>query len=98
MLFDIPAAVTELPAGGGSGTFPGLPAGAIQGRNDYGTKDFGGAVPPPGHGPHRYVFTVHALGIEKLGLNADTSAAAISGTLGFFALGRATICALHENR
>ncbi|BFV58114.1 YbhB/YbcL family Raf kinase inhibitor-like protein [Kitasatospora sp. CMC57] len=97
VLFDLPAGVTELPEGAGSGTFPGLPTGAIHGRNDYGTRDFGGAAPPPGHGPHRYVFTVHALGVEKLGPDADTSAAAISGTLGFFAIGRATLCALYEH-
>ncbi|WP_099906138.1 YbhB/YbcL family Raf kinase inhibitor-like protein [Streptomyces sp. TLI_171] len=97
VLFDLPAGVGELPAGAGSGGFPGLPAGAVHGRNDYGTKDFGGAAPPPGHGPHRYVFTVHALGVETLGLDSDTSAAAISGTLGFFGVGRAVLCARYEN-
>ncbi|GAA2742049.1 YbhB/YbcL family Raf kinase inhibitor-like protein [Kitasatospora cinereorecta] len=97
VLFDLPASVTELPAGAGSGAFPGLPAGAIHARNDYGTRDFGGAAPPKGHGPHRYVFTVHALGVERLGLDADTSAAAIGGTLGFHALARATLCGVYEN-
>ena len=41
VLFDIPAAVTELPAGGGSGTFPGLPAGAMQGRTTTGPRTSG---------------------------------------------------------
>ncbi|MEV4556678.1 YbhB/YbcL family Raf kinase inhibitor-like protein [Kitasatospora sp. NPDC049285] len=97
LLFDLPVETTELAAGAGSGVFPGLPVGAVHGRNDYGTHDFGGAAPPPGHGPHRYVFTVHALGVEQLGLPADTSAAAISGTLGFHALARAVIVAEHES-
>ncbi|MGW4651461.1 YbhB/YbcL family Raf kinase inhibitor-like protein [Kitasatospora sp. NPDC004289] len=98
VLFNLPVTTTELPAGAGSGAFPGLPEGAVHGRNDYGTKEFGGAAPPPGHGPHRYVFTVHALPVEELGPDADTSAAAISGTLGFFALGRAILVAEYENR
>ncbi|GGQ62903.1 YbhB/YbcL family Raf kinase inhibitor-like protein [Kitasatospora griseola] len=97
LLFDLPATVTELAAGAGSGEFPGLPAGAVHGRNDYGTRDFGGAAPPPGHGPHRYVFTVHALGVDSIGLDADTSAAAIGGTLGFHALARATVVAEYES-
>ncbi|MDH6109031.1 Raf kinase inhibitor-like YbhB/YbcL family protein [Kitasatospora sp. MAP12-15] len=97
VLFDLPADVTALPAGVGSGDFPGLPAGAIHARNDYGSKNFGGAAPPAGHGPHRYAFTVHALSVDKLGLDADTSPAAVSGTLGFLAVGRASIIATYEN-
>ncbi|MER5642121.1 YbhB/YbcL family Raf kinase inhibitor-like protein [Kitasatospora sp. NPDC002227] len=97
VLFDLPADLTELPAGAGSGVFPGLPEGAVHGRNDYGTKDFGGAAPPPGHGPHRYVFTVHALDTDRLGPDSDASAAVIGFHLGAHALGRATIIAEYEN-
>lgn len=97
VVFDIPASVTSLPTGAGNGDFAGLPAGAVQARNDYGTNDFGGAAPPAGHGPHRYVFSVTAVGSAKLGLDEDASAAAIGATLGFKAVGRATITATYEN-
>ena len=94
---DIPAEVTELPQGAGSGDFKGLPEGAIQARNDYGTRDFGGAAPPPGDGPHRYVFTVYAVDQEKLGTDADASPAVVGFNLRYHALGRAQLIAEYEH-
>ncbi|WP_151775585.1 YbhB/YbcL family Raf kinase inhibitor-like protein [Streptomyces abyssomicinicus] len=96
VLFDIPAGVTELPAGAGSGKFEGLPEGAVHVRNDYGTRDFGGAAPPPGDGPHRYVFTVYAVDQENLGPDADTSAAAVGFNLRFHTLARAQLIGEYE--
>src|ERR1035437_3518061 len=43
---DIPADVTELPAGAGSPGSPDLPAGAITLRNDAGSARYIGAAPP----------------------------------------------------
>jgi Raf kinase inhibitor-like YbhB/YbcL family protein len=93
VVLDIPASVTELPAGAGSagGT---LPAGAFSVRNDYGTKDFGGAAPPKGDEPHRYVFTVYALDIDSLasqGVNSDASPAVAGFNLRFHTIARAMI-------
>lgn len=90
VVFDIPASVTELPAGAGSGTFEELPAGAVHARNDYGSKDFGGAAPPAGEN-HRYVFTVYAVDSEKLGPDSDTPPAAVGFNLRFHTLGRAQL-------
>ncbi|WP_329115176.1 YbhB/YbcL family Raf kinase inhibitor-like protein [Streptomyces sp. NBC_01465] len=89
---DIPASVTELPAGAGSGAYPGLPDVAIQARNDYGSKDFGGAAPPAGE-THRYVFTVYAVDTEKLGTDGDTSPAAVGFNLRFHTIARAQLIA-----
>ncbi|WP_069172281.1 YbhB/YbcL family Raf kinase inhibitor-like protein [Streptomyces griseus] len=88
VVFDIPATVTELPAGAGSGRFDGLPRGAVQVRNDYGAKEFGGAAPPAGEN-HRYVFTVYAVDAEKLGPGSDATPAAIGFNLRFHTLARA---------
>jgi Raf kinase inhibitor-like YbhB/YbcL family protein len=49
------------------------PAGAVEGRNDFGEEGFGGPLPPVGHGPHRYFFRVFAAS-APLGLVAGASA------------------------
>ncbi|MFC9249438.1 YbhB/YbcL family Raf kinase inhibitor-like protein [Streptomyces sp. NPDC057136] len=95
VLFDIPASVTELPAGAGSGKFDGLPAGAVHVRNDYGSKDFGGAAPPAGEN-HRYVFTVYAVDSEKLGADGGVSPAVVGFNLRFHTLGRAQLVGEYE--
>jgi Raf kinase inhibitor-like YbhB/YbcL family protein len=91
VVVDIPVAVTGLPAGAGSAGGANLPAGAFSVRNDYGTKDFGGAAPPAGDPPHRYVFAVHALDTDKLGVDSDVSAAVVGFNLTFHAIARGLI-------
>src|ERR671937_2193500 len=59
-------------------TAPGLvegehPAGAVEGRNDFGDEGYGGPMPPVGDSPHRYVFHLYASS-APLGLHAGASA------------------------
>jgi Raf kinase inhibitor-like YbhB/YbcL family protein len=96
VLVDLPASVTELPAGAGSGK--DLPGGAFHCRNDSGSKDYAGAAPPPGDRPHRYYFAVHAVGEDSLGVDADASAAVVSFNLAFKALARGLLVGTYQQR
>jgi Raf kinase inhibitor-like YbhB/YbcL family protein len=89
VVYDIPVGVTELPAGAGDASGARLPAGARQGRNDFGTRGYGGACPPPGDKPHRYVFTVHALKRGKLGAPANEPAAMLASRIDKNSVGEA---------
>jgi Raf kinase inhibitor-like YbhB/YbcL family protein len=82
---NIPADVTELASGAGSGGE--LPEGAFHVRNDYGEKAWGGAAPPEGDPPHRYVFAVHALD-SMLEINEDVSPAFVGFNLAFHTIAR----------
>jgi phosphatidylethanolamine-binding protein (PEBP) family uncharacterized protein len=49
-----------------------------------------GACPPVGS-THRYIFTIHALSVEKLNLDPDSSAAMVGFMAGANGLGKATL-------
>ena len=89
---NLPADTTGLPKGAGSGT--GLPAGAVQARNDYGTMGYGGPCPPPGK-PHHYQITVYALDVDKLGVDPNASPAVVGFNVHAHTLAKATLTGLY---
>jgi Raf kinase inhibitor-like YbhB/YbcL family protein len=93
---NIPANVTELPADAGNPDAKKLPAGTVTLKNDGGGARYIGAAPPPGHGPHRYFFVVHAVDVEKLEVGPDASCAFLGFNLFSHTLARATIVATYE--
>jgi Raf kinase inhibitor-like YbhB/YbcL family protein len=95
-VLDIPANVTELPAGAGDPAANKLPAKAITLKNDGGGARYIGAAPPKGHGPHRYFVAVHAVDVESLGLGPDSSCALLGFYLFSHTLARAILVPTYE--
>jgi len=90
VLVNVPADVTELPRGVGNASSTGT-SDAFCVRNDYGEQSYGGAAPPPGDRPHRYLFAVHALDVERLDVTPEASPAYVGFNLTFHTLARAVI-------
>lgn len=87
VVYNLPATTMSLPANATAAT---LPAGAVQGRTDFGSAGYGGPCPPPGP-KHRYVFKVTALKVPKLDIPADASPALIGFMTNANALGSAKL-------
>ncbi|WP_205952815.1 kinase inhibitor [Pantoea stewartii] len=86
---NLPADTTSLPQGAGSGK-AALPAGAVQTRTDFGQAGYGGAAPPAGE-THRYIFSVHALDVESIEVDAGASGAMVGFNVHFHVLASASL-------
>ncbi|MFD2420174.1 YbhB/YbcL family Raf kinase inhibitor-like protein [Amycolatopsis pigmentata] len=93
---DLPASVTELPSDAGNGTGELLPSGALQIPNDARAARYIGAAPPPGSGVHRYYIVVHALDVEKIGVDENSTPAFLGFNFLGHILGRAVLCPTAE--
>lgn len=87
-VYNIPAEVTELDEGAGA-LVNALPDGALTLKNEIRTRDYTGAAPPPGTGVHRYFTVVHALDVDRLGLDPESTPAVLGFNLHFHTLARA---------
>lgn len=93
---DIPLSVTSLATGAGDPDGALLPPGAVTLTNDASLKQFVGAGPPPGHGPHRYLFAVHAVDVESLDLPENATPAFLGFNLYFHAIARGILTGVYE--
>jgi Raf kinase inhibitor-like YbhB/YbcL family protein len=94
---NIPVGVTELPLDAGNPASGKMPAGAVTVRNDVGTREYVGPCPPQGDHPHRYYFTVFAVGTEALPITPDTTPAVVGFQLHFNTLEKAEIVGLYKH-
>ena len=70
VLYNIPPSAAGLPQGAASGA---LPAGTLEGLNDWGRTGYGGPCPPIGR--HRYFHKVYALSVVLPNLSRPNKAA-----------------------
>jgi Raf kinase inhibitor-like YbhB/YbcL family protein len=97
VVFNIPADTTSLPKGAGDPKSDAAPKGAIQSHTDYGAPGYGGPCPPKGDKPHRYIFTLYALDVDKLDADENATAAVVGFNLHFHTLAKATLTALYNH-
>jgi Raf kinase inhibitor-like YbhB/YbcL family protein len=82
VIYNLPADEQGLVEGIPPVAKPPSPAGAVEGKNSWGSVGYRGPAPPKGHGLHRYHFRLFAIGEATdlpEGLDKDTLLAAIRG-------------------
>lgn len=98
VVFNLPADTAGLAQGAGDPAAGKLPKGAVQSRTDYGKPGWGGPCPPVGDKPHRYIFTVHALKVDKIDLDENAPAAMVGYMLNANSLGKASFTAKYGRK
>ncbi len=97
VLWNVPGSRTDLPEGlPRKKEIPSLD-GARQGANSWSDDHFGyrGPMPPPGHGPHRYYFTLYALN-NRIDLPAGSSKRDLINAMAGHLLGETRLTGKYE--
>jgi Raf kinase inhibitor-like YbhB/YbcL family protein len=88
-IYNIPPSTTGLAQGAGNSPAT-LPPGAFGGNTDFldtgatgGNGNYGGPCPPQGDPPHRYIFTLFALSVDKLEVAGGVPKTGSAGLYGF---------------
>jgi len=98
VMFNIPATITSLPTGAGNPAAGKAPPGVVQSVTDYGHPGYGGPCPPKGDRPHHYIFTVHALKIDKVDLDDKAMPALVGFMLHSNRIDKATFTATYGRK
>lgn len=96
LVFDLPYGTKSIATNAGNIELDLMPNDAIQSITDYGIKGYGGPCPPEGHGWHEYMITIHALNVDKLGLDENTNAAIVGYYLSNTTIAKASIVAYYK--
>ncbi|MEW6719258.1 MAG: YbhB/YbcL family Raf kinase inhibitor-like protein [Thermodesulfobacteriota bacterium] len=88
VVWNIGADTAEIPSNA-------VPAGALQGRNDFGKTAYGGPCPPSG--THRYFFKLYALD-AALPLNAGATKAQLEEAMKGRVIGNAELIGLYRRK
>jgi hypothetical protein len=91
LVYNMPADTNALAQGAGSADGAKLPKGAVQQKTDFGAPGWGGPCPPAGDKPHRYVFTLHALKVDKLDIPEGASASLVGFMVNANSIGKASL-------
>ena len=88
-VYNIPPTTTGLAQGAGNSPAT-LPAGAFGGNTDFldtgatgANGNYGGPCPPQGDTPHRYIFTLFAVGVSQLEVAGGVPKTGTAGLYGF---------------
>lgn len=98
VVYNLPEATTSLARGAGSVDGRKLPEGSAQQPTDFGIPGWGGPCPPVDDKPHRYVFTVYALKVDRLEVPMGATASLVGFMVNANALGKATLTARYGRR
>jgi Raf kinase inhibitor-like YbhB/YbcL family protein len=98
IVFDIPADVNNIAKNAGNIEKALMNKKAIQSITNYGVPGYGGPCPPENHGIHQYVITVHALKVDKLGLDANTNPAIVGYYIWNNTIAKTSIVTYYERK
>jgi Raf kinase inhibitor-like YbhB/YbcL family protein len=90
VLFDIPATTVELPEGFQAGSV------GVSGNSGFRRAGYGGPCPPSGS--HHYHFTISALDVATLGLQAGAAKADVEKAMQGHVLGTAELVGLYQKQ